>query len=401
MKTRSLLLAILISFSLTIPIVGMQGNVRAQETQNEFVILYDEAHGQYFKYNNMSIAFDWANKTFQEQFNSIIRVVPIQDEFNRTNLQFGDLLFITNPGIYENGTAYQFEKTEIQAIKDFVAIGKSIVALGNPFSIDANISGHIGPLQRLVKSVYFGPFDLLASGLEANESTIIVDDWENDGNNTHVLTNSSYYLEHPIFQEPFEIGKAIVYAQAVAISREAERFEEYKEYLVGKTPYTSYIIRPDYTIIEMYKQPAWLVAREKDSTRYVVGGSTIMFSNLVDTFSNQTWVERADHKQIFANMLAWLLHLTPQEKKEEFLQFSFIELTLIEFVSGVVISAFILTIVFLQTQRLRIIGRKIGGGSTSPKPVSKPKQPDKPKKAADSASKPKPKSKKKQKRVRK
>ncbi len=400
MKTRSLLLAILISISLTIPMVSMQGNVRAQQTQDEFVILYDEAHGQYFKYNNMSIAFDWANKTFQEQFNSIIRVIPIRDTFNRTNLQFGDLLFITNPGTYENRTVYQYEESEIQAIKDFVALGKSIIALGNPFSLDANISGHVGPLQRLVRSVYFGPFDLLASGLELNESTIIVDDWNNDGNNTHVLTNSSYYLEHPIFQEPFEIGKAIVYAQAVAISREAQRFEEYKEYLIGKTPLTSYIIRPDYTIIEMYTQPAWLVAREKDSTRYVVGGSTIMFSNLVDSFSNQTWVERADHKQIFANMLAWLLHLTPQEKKEEFLQFSFIELTLIELVSGIVISAFILTIVFLQTQRLRIIGRKIGRGKSAPKPTPKPKQPDKPKKATD-ASRPKSKPKKKQKRARK
>ncbi len=401
MKNRSLLLAILIFVSLTIPITGMQKIAHAQETQNEFVILYDEAHGQYFKYSNMSIAFSWANETFQKQFNSIIRVIPINDTFNRTNLQFGDLLFITNPGIYANGTPYQFESNEIQAIKDFIAVGKSIVALGNPFSIDANVSGHIGPLQRLVRSVYFGPFDLLASGLEVNESTIIVDDWNNDGNNTHVLTNSSYYQEHPIFQEPFEIGRAIVYAQAVAISREAERFEEYQEFLIGKTPNTAYVIRPDYTIIEMYKQPAWLVAREKDSTRYVVGGSTIMFSNLVDTFSNQTWVERADHKQIFANMLAWLLHLTPQEKKEEFLQFSFIELTLIELVSGIVISAFILTIVFLQTQRLRILGRKIGGGPVSPKPaIPKQKQTSKKEKAPD-ISKPKSKSKKKQKRARK
>ncbi len=356
-RRTALIILIVLSISIISPVTSIHlvNSLDYTIKKDKYVILFDEAHYQSFTHQNFSIGFVAVNETLQREYGVSIEIKTIDTPFNRTNLQFADLLFITNPGLFPNGTVYSFQKEELQAIKDYLNLGGNVFLSGNPFIPNANYSGHVGPLNQILKEIYIGGIRFYSDGVDKNESTVIVNDFINDGNESHVLVNQSYILSNTVFEEPFNATNFVVYSQSITLDPLVAQFEDAKKRLIGQTPPTSYTVLPGYSVTQIYERPAWLAyfEAEEQKGRTIVSGSTIMFSDMVDSYNNQTWIKKADHEKLFVNIIAWLLHLSPTEKIDTTLEKSVGYLMLLEIVAGVGVSLIVFVILYLYLFKLK------------------------------------------------
>ena len=282
---------------------------------NNYVIMFDESHGQYFNSSIMRHAIDAIyNLTSLIPEISINVIINKDSRFNSTNLQGVDLLIITNPGI-----DYEFSSEELNAILDYVELGGSLFLLANPLTKDENITGH----ANIINSILSARNNKLTTarirpGLNISHSTVIVDDFNHVYDNDTYVHYTGINFNHTIFQQDYEIQNITLYSTSIELGGENE------QYAIGRTSVTAYSINEQY---EIFRDPVnhfltWLLAKTIGNSRLVVSGSTVMFSDLPIT-DNKAWINEAQNLELWKNIVLWLLKITPHEQRIVFPVWSF------------------------------------------------------------------------------
>ncbi|MHA1258737.1 MAG: hypothetical protein ACTSYD_01935 [Candidatus Heimdallarchaeaceae archaeon] len=297
-----------------------QRNLAAGQATKEYVVLFDESHGQFFTRELMTGALNTLEGLIPEENIQIKIIYQNNSRFNSTNLQGVDLLIITNPGIKEEN---ELQTDEISAILDYVELGGSLFLLSNPLTRNESLTGHPASINELLAARE----DKLTSARintanNISHSNLIIDEF------SHVYSNESYVLSQihngknitianyeetkisdlsmTIYQQELQINSTTIYSASLTLANEIN------EYAVGRTPVTSYAIDENYDII---RDPVngfltWMIAKPVGDARLVVSGSTIMFSDL-EIAEGQTWINQTDNLNLWKNIVLWLLKYTP------------------------------------------------------------------------------------------
>ncbi len=310
MKVRYVLLILLLATSL-IPASG-------QEVEDKYVILFDQSHGQYFTIDMMKTAFESLN-ALEDKYGTEIVVRPLEDKFNSTNLQGADLVIITNPE--KGGFALTEEK---RALADFVEAGGSTLYMGNPYSDDENITGNPSLLNDMMSSNFQTKAAFQTAQDSTTDPTVVVDDFNNDGNFTHVVVSSENIDTEVIYKGPVpgftNISEVLYYGSAVIDKDIVSSL--FKRIIHGNFSETAYAVDAQFDPAVLSQEFFWLVGKEYAHGRTMAVGSTIMFSDLA--YDNDTkWIDQKDNLKLFQNMIAWLLQITPVEEAKPIIEQAF------------------------------------------------------------------------------
>ena len=322
MKNRSivLLLISLLTLAGIQPIYSATEQPTTEKQILEYVVLFDESHGQYFNRTLMSAALDsLTNMTVNDPEVEIKIDILFQEDgesFNSTNLQGIDLLIITNPGINDDDVITSSERS---AILDFVELGGSLFLLCNPLTHNENITGHTSSFNNLLSArdnqMTSARF---SSSPDQAHSQVIIDDFNSTYGNDSFITLNEYNNTNTIFERRIDyfwqeigIDNVTIYSTPITLGNERPDDNDDKVEL-GKTPFTSYSVDEDYTI---FRDPgngflAWLLSKDLGNSRLVMSGSTIMFSDSIIS-GNSTWIEENQNFDLWNNLILWLLEYTP------------------------------------------------------------------------------------------
>lgn len=321
MKKHSLLLLLLIFSSVASTTIYEA----IGDSKLEYVILFDEYHGQYFNRTLMYTALSALDNLLPDILEDEIKIDLIfnnNSRFNSTNLQGVDLLIFTNPGFE---TEDRLSYSEIEAILDYVELGGSLFLLGNPLTQNENITGHPASINELLA----GRENKLSSarlrtGSDLSSPDLVVDDFSNSYGNesyvsldfyntTHSISESSEIINPVVIaisEQEIQVNTTTLYTSSISLGNEN------LQYSIGRTAITSYSINEEYDIFRdsINGFLTWLFAKGIGSSRVILSGSSIMFSDL-EISDNQKWIDQTDNSILWKNIILWLLKYTPHSAR--------------------------------------------------------------------------------------
>ena len=265
-------------------------NVKAQSTSGPYLILFDEGHDQYYTYSNgrFKTALDYLNQTadFEVFLNS-------GELNNYTKLLRYDFIIIGNPG--PNGN---FSVGEIKNLTKYVDEGGNLFLLSNYHDVgvaipDENITGQASYLNNITQE------------LNLPVSFTYYDLWTND---THIplgprwiteIEDSNFQDFHPISRK---IKTVLIFSSGLNVTQNQD---------IIATGYSHSYLR-NQTNDKIYETP-WLYATQQGTSRIILCGSTIIFSDLNVTDSGESsyvgvpWIEAVDNLRLWANLIQWTI----------------------------------------------------------------------------------------------
>lgn len=272
------------------------------EKPDEYVILFDESHGQYFNSTRMETALNYLSA----HDNVNVTILTQNNRFNSTNLQGIDLLIITNPGSYDS---FNLSSSEVESILDFVELGGSLFLLTNPLSYDSNITGNprtfnndlLRARNNFLTPAYFDE----KNGFPSVIANDFIPPLQNE---SYLLLNNFEGNSHEIFNEA-SINEVFLYSSPISMNGEPDSSS------IGVVPKSSYSIYQDNTYNFPFDSLTWFLAKELGEARLVLSGSSIMFSDLDSIFNNTKCIETANNKQLWKNTIFWLLGIDLLEEE--------------------------------------------------------------------------------------
>ncbi len=267
---------------------------------NPTVILFDESHGQFFNHSLYTLALsDLAEKDFEVIYNT--------NPIDRTTLDGVDIFVSTNPTEF-------FSLEEKHYISNYLVNGKSMLLLANPLDEEndslngggfifneilttaaADIGQQIGIIRYFVKS-------------EASEtikpSDVIRNDFENIGNPYNLLINVNSSA-HELLSGDQNITSIITQSCSIIDAREDIIIASPEAYSVTTL-----------NQVQSFSSKIILMgtAGSPDiGTRILLGGSSIMFSDLKGPSQNLTWYESANNSLLWKNIFTWLERKGPAD----------------------------------------------------------------------------------------
>lgn len=268
----------------------MLADAKAESDSSPYLVLFDEAHDQYYNYTNgrFKTALDYLNQTsdFEVYLNTL--------EFtNVSNLLNYSLIIIGNPG--PNGN---FSSKEIEVLKNYTILGGNLFLLSNYYDVadltpDRNLTGNAPYLNNLTQalnlSYLFNDYDL------HNQPPSVpgMPRWIVE------IEDSSFKSFHPI---KWKLKKVLTYTSGLNITQNQDviatghsnsYLENYEENIINETP--------------------WLVATQLTTSRIILCGSTVMFSDLNVTdelgkeYTGIPWINAVDNLRLWANLIQWVL----------------------------------------------------------------------------------------------
>ncbi|MHA1198898.1 MAG: hypothetical protein ACTSQF_06055 [Candidatus Heimdallarchaeaceae archaeon] len=325
MKNRSLVFIIICLLSLASiqPIYSATEQPTTEKQIMDYVILYDESHGQYFNRTLMATALEsLSNVTVQDPDVEIRITVLFQEngtEFNSTNLQGIDLLIITNPGISDDDVIVSSER---DAILDYVELGGSLFLLSNPLTQNENITGHTSTLNNLLAA---RNNRLTSARFSASpdqiHSQVLIDDFNSTYGNDSFITINEYNTTKNIltqqvdyFWQEVEIDNVTIYSTPIILGNERDDDDNIE---LAKTPFTTYSVDDEYNI---FRDPGngfltWMLSKDFGNSKMVISGSTIMFSDYTIS-GNSTWIDENQNLDLWNNLMLWLLDYTPHPARD-------------------------------------------------------------------------------------
>jgi hypothetical protein len=285
------------------------------QTQVNYTIIYDEAHLQFFTHELMSMALSGLNETFDSSSKDVtIQLVINKENFTSSNLQGSDLVIITNPGLKDGSADYiindDSNEDEEKNLLGYINDGGSVLYMGNPVSNNDSIRGHRSAMDRLVIDE-LGANLRLGSG-DGDNTTVVIDDFRNDGNSSHVYFTNDH-IQYDIWKtETNEVSSVLYYGSSLD--------QPVAQPFFGNGTELTYAVGPDYSIIiEDNGEVVWLSGSSSigsNGGRALLIGSTIMFSDYSYNES-MSWNEVEDNNLLFQNLVAWSLKMTPLNVPEE------------------------------------------------------------------------------------
>ena len=287
------LLCFLVSFNFTVGV----NNVKSVDT-NRVVVLFDEGHGQFFNRSLYSQALADLNELGME-------VVFNNEELNRTSFEGIDAFISTNP-------SSSFSSEEKIHIVDFLEEGKGILLLANPL-IEENdsLNGNGYELNQILQNIEgtLARFWLGAREDETHElDDVVKNDKENLGKPEYILLEvNNTDTENEIFTKYENISLIATYSCSIKDGRE--------NLIVGSTEtYAETPLRKPHIFSSKVAIFAKGGSLGDINARIIVGGSSIMFSDLEDPLLNNatSWYETADNSVLWKNTISYLAE-TSQE----------------------------------------------------------------------------------------
>ena len=276
--------------------------VSGQDNIKEFYIIYDENHAQWFTTDLMSTALT----SLEDAFDGIkINLVVNNDDFNETNLQGSNLVIITNTGLDDRNRPLTVDDSETDALNSYIQIGGSILYMSNPLSNNRTISGHARTLNDLlvddldVKMKFNTP--------DYENVTLLMDDFNNDGNSSHIYIypeNIAYDI-HTSEPNNLNDSKFLYYGGYL------DSISTIPDYYGNTSQFAYAVDRKGAIDPDTYQSSShWMEGVDFGTGRAMLIGSTIMFSELM--YDNDTkWVDVESNLELFQNIVAWLLKITP------------------------------------------------------------------------------------------
>ncbi|MFV2014086.1 MAG: hypothetical protein ACC656_01540, partial [Candidatus Heimdallarchaeota archaeon] len=261
----------------------------------------------------------------ENQIDVTIELEINNENFTNSNLQGADLVIIPSPNLREDKTSNvdtDSRTGEEAALEEFLSIGGSILYMSNPYSDNSSIAGHYIPLNDLIVdglgfNVLQGEPGNVGNVLDRDNVTVIIDDFNNDGNSSRVYFTDEYINGDIWDTELNKISKVLYYGSQITDNSASPHN--------GNASALTYAVDKEYTIttddLGNIKWMSGSTFGENDG-RAVLIGSTIMFSDL--QYENETaWIDVEDNQELFENLVAWLLSITPLNKPAETINSNF------------------------------------------------------------------------------
>lgn len=273
------------------PIIST-GDERLDE---ELVILFDEAHGQWFNTSRMQTVIDMVNGSAKTSM--FVNTSP----FNATNLMGVDVVIITNPG---NDTL--FTSDEAFYLNQYVNRGGGLFLLSNPYNTNETLSGRSELLNILLASMNAMEFDDLTFWSDSTNADSILDDHNsiNDSHGYISISADKFTNSTNISSFPTNISQVLIHSQS--ISAPISICEAY---------ISSYAEDAAHEVHLADEIPLWLGGLNNSDSRIVISGSTIMFSDLIIPGTNVTWASHPnyDNVNLFNNTINWIADVIHEE----------------------------------------------------------------------------------------
>jgi len=274
------------------PIIST-GDERLDE---ELVILFDEAHGQWFNTSRMQTVVDMVNGSAKTSM--FVNTSP----FNATNLMGVDVVIITNPG---NDTL--FTSDEAFYLNQYVNRGGGLFLLSNPYNTNETLSGRSERLNALLSSMNALDFADLKFWFDANQDAdTILDDHNsiNDSSGYISLSVDKFTNSTNISSFPTNISQILIHSQSISAPIR-----------ISEAYISSYAEDAAHVVHLADEIPLWLGGYNKSDSRIVISGSTIMFSDLIIPGTNIAWISHPnfDNLNLFNNTVNWIANVIHEE----------------------------------------------------------------------------------------
>lgn len=290
-------------------------NSNAEPKAVNYVVVYDEAHLQFFTHDLLKTALAGLNESFdvENEIDVTIEFEINTENFTNSNLQGADLVIIPSPNLREDKTSNVDTVSRINeesALEEFLSIGGSVLYMSNPYSANVSLAGHFLPMNNLiVDDLGFAiKLGFPSSVTDGDNVTIAIDDFNNDGNASHIYFNNNFINGGVWDQEINDISKILYYGSTIDESFTSTHY--------GNASALTYSVDRNYDLrVEDLNRLKWMVGNTfgENDGRGVLIGSTIMFSDLAYDNEN-AWIEMEDNQELFENLVAWLLNITPLNK---------------------------------------------------------------------------------------
>ena len=259
---------ILIFLSISLFSTTSNAEINASNTK---VILIDDAHGQFINSSLLTGAI-------QTLTNAGFRVLPSTSPFSEQTLNGVDLVIIPNPKVTN-----KFTDTEMYSLNQWMANepNRGLIMLSNPLnSQNASLSG-----SGKVLNTFFNYKDVLLGDKfnTPNSADVVVEKYQNitkDPSNLFLDVNSSVKL--PDLNSTLHIE-----TQSTSITATNDQ-------IILSAGFDSFYVTSDGSYQNQDKDNTLFGGLTYKTGRIVIGGSTIMFSDLPNpATNNQSWFNSA------------------------------------------------------------------------------------------------------------
>ena len=267
-----------------------------ERLNEELVILFDEAHGQWFNTSRMQTVVNMVNGS------SSTSMFVNKSPFNATNLMGVDIVIITNPG---NDTI--FTSDEGFYLNQYVNRGGGLFLLSNPYNTNETLSGRSELLNTLFGSMNVQDFSDLKFWSDSNrDADTILDDHNsiNDSRGYISLSTDKITNSTNISSFPTNISKVLLNSQSISAPIR-----------ISEAYISSYAEDAAHEVHLADEIPLWLGGLNNSDSRIVISGSTIMFSDLIIPGTNVAWTSHPnfDNLNLFNNTINWIADVMYEE----------------------------------------------------------------------------------------
>ncbi|MFW9855862.1 MAG: hypothetical protein ACFFFG_12430 [Candidatus Thorarchaeota archaeon] len=287
-RKRMIYLFLCLFFSFSFMVESSSANPKTDYTG--IVVVFDEAHGQLFNRSLYSQALAALTDLG-------IRIVFNTQPINETSLEGTDLFISTNP-------TERFSTTEFFYIQEFLLSGKSALLLANPLN-EENDSltgrGDIlnGILRRAQIEAVIGFWTYSEDVGIVKRTDRVLNDFNNAGMATHLVIEVNSSSHELLGFDNSNVTTLITTSCSVGNDGEiliSASSEAYAETVLG--PPHSYS-----TEITLFAS----AGEQIEEGKAIVGGSSLMFSDLYDPVLDTTWYSSADNSVFWKNLVKWLV----------------------------------------------------------------------------------------------
>jgi hypothetical protein len=263
---------------------------RTNTDYSGIVVVFDEAHGQFF---NRSLYESALADLTELGLNVVFNTQPIDE----TSLEGTDLFISTNPSI-------EFSVGELFFLREYVQSGKSALLLANPLNEENDSLNGRGDLlnqilsrAEIVAALGFWTYSEDVGTIQRTD--IVMNDFSNAGQASHLILDVNSSAHEILGFDNSNVSSLITTSCSVSSDGEVlipASSEAYAETVLG----------PPHT----YSTAITLFATEGEQIeegQVIVGGSSIMFSDLYDPVLDLTWYESADNSIFWKNLVKWLV----------------------------------------------------------------------------------------------
>ncbi len=275
--------------------------------ENPIIVLFDEGHGQFFNHSiyRQAISDLIVNKSMKIVFNN--------GEINSTSFEGIDIFVSTNPQKY-------FLEAEQHYINKYLSQGKGMMLLANPLDEDnKTLNGRGDILNDLLLSLEYswemGEFWVYTENVTNYLPTdVIHNEFSNVGNSKYLILDLNC-TDHNILS----IGKnitSIVTSTCSVIETDKSDPNKDEKVIVAPPEAVAKTISgkissgsSDIVLFRASGEAMQELERYWDDTRVLLGGSSIMFSDLIPEgrpFGNSSWYNSKNNSLLWLNIFDWL-----------------------------------------------------------------------------------------------